>query len=58
MSFQEHDMSTVNIMDSRAILRVDIGFYIGAILRPLLSLFVGSMSFWRTRNMDSSSYGV
>ena len=46
--------AAVNITDSRAILRIDMGFYIGI----LLSLSMGSMSFWSTNNIDRSSHGT
>ena len=39
-------------MDGRAISRVDMGFYIETILKPLH----GVMSLWSNNNIDRSSY--
>ena len=44
-------------MDCRAILRVDIRFYIGFFFKSLLnSLYVGSMALWPASTIDRSSY--
>ena len=54
MPYTMYNMShTVNTVDSRAILRMDIGFYIRVILRPLLI-----MSFWFANNIAICSYFV
>ena len=46
-------------MDIRAILRMDIGFYMGIILMPsYYSPYIGSMSFWSSSDIDRSSYGI
>ena len=46
-------------MDSEAILRVDMGFYIStASMGPIQALMKYPMSFWLTRNIDRSSYEV
>ena len=42
--------ATVNIVDSRAIFRMDMGFYIG-------SPYKKSMSFWLASKIDPSSCG-
>ena len=43
-------------MDSRAIGRTDIGFYIGIILGPLLKSLYGIHVLWSTNNIDRRSY--
>ena len=49
--------ATVDIMDSRAILRMDIGCYTGIILRaPLKSLCMINVLL-ATSNIDRSPYG-
>ena len=43
---------TVNIMDSRSIFRLDIGFYVGIVFDwPCYSPYMGSMCFWPTRHV-------
>ena len=48
--------ATVKTMDTRAILRIDIGFYMGITPGAFYGPCIGFMSFWRTNNIDSSSY--
>ena len=43
------------MMDSRAIVRMGMGFYVGYVLRPYSSFYMGSMSCGLTRNIDRSS---
>ena len=44
-----------HIVDSRAILRADIRFFIGTMLRHLRKSSIRSMSFRLTRNIEISS---
>ena len=46
-------------MCSKAIFRMDIGFYIAEVYEvPDQSLYKGSMSVWSTNNIDRSSYAL
>ena len=48
-------LALVNIVDSRAILRVDRGLHIGSTVMGPTSDLVSAMSFWLTGNLDRSS---
>ena len=50
-------LAAVRFRDGRDIFRVDIGLCIGIILWPLVnSVYMGSVSWWLTRNIDRGSY--
>ena len=48
--------ATVNIIDSRAVFKVDIEFYMQALLRPLLESLYQIGVLLLTSTVDSSSY--
>ena len=49
--------ATVNIMDSRAMLRMDVEFCSRTMLWPLLKPLCRIHVLWAYRNIDQSSYG-
>ena len=46
---------SLNMRDSSAVLRIDVGFYVGILVWSYYSSYEGSMSFGCTRSGDSSS---
>ena len=51
-------LATLNILERRTTLRMDIGLYVGTTFWALLKsiYYIGSMPFGLTRNTDGSSY--